>query len=150
MARLVVCLVVGLGLAGCTLLGSTSVTPGEVRADLAAHLGEVRAAQAAALALWDRVIFGETVSCQEAIPVPALLVLSPRQREAHPSAEAISAALSEALRAVRDSADLWAIECADPRPLVSLDMARAGRAAALAATDPLDRAVALLEAWPAD
>ena len=31
MARLVVCLVVGLGLAGCTLLGSTSVTPGEVR-----------------------------------------------------------------------------------------------------------------------
>lgn len=150
MARLVVCLVVGLGLAGCTLLGSTSVTPGEVRADLAAHLGEVRAAQAAALALWDRVIFGETVSCQEAIPVPALLVLSPRQREAHPSTEAISAALSEALRAVRDSADLWAIECADPRPLVSLDMARAGRAAALAATDPLDRAAALLEAWPAD
>jgi len=77
-------------------------------------------------------------------------VLSPQQREAHPSAEAISAALSEALRAVRDSADLWAIECADPRPLVSLDMARAGREAALAASDPLDRAAALLEAWPAE
>ncbi|MCZ7541900.1 MAG: hypothetical protein M5U29_18700 [Anaerolineae bacterium] len=115
MARLAICLVIGLGLAGCTLWGDADVTAGQVRADLAAHLGEVRAAQAAALALWDRVIFGETVSCQEAIPVPALLVLSPRQREAHPSAEAISAALSEATRAIGDSADLWAIECADPR-----------------------------------
>ena len=150
MARLAICLVIGLGLAGCTLWGDADVTAGQVRADLAAHLGEVRAAQAAALALWDRVIFGETVSCQEAIPVPALLVLSPRQREAHPSAETISAALSEATRAIGDSADLWAIECADPRPLVSLDMARAGRMASLAATDPLDRAAALLDAWPAE
>jgi len=150
MRRSVVCLVIGLALASCTLWDSPDVTAGEVRADLAAHLGEVRAAQAAALALWDRVIFGETVSCQETIPVPAVQVLSPQQREAHPSAEAISAALSEALRAVRDSADLWAIECADPRPLVSLDMARAGRTAALAASDPLDRAAALLEAWPAE
>ncbi|MEB2288263.1 MAG: hypothetical protein OZ934_09140 [Anaerolineae bacterium] len=149
MARLVVWLAVGLGLAGCTLWGDAGVTAGQVRADLAAHLGEVRAAQAAALALWDRVIFGETVSCAETISVPAELVLSPQQRTAHPDAETISAALSEATRAVRDSADLWAIECADPRPLVSLDMARAGRMAALAATDPLDRAATLLSAWPA-
>lgn len=149
MARLVVWLAVGLGLAGCTLWGDAGVTAGQVRADLAAHLGEVRAAQAAALALWDRVIFGETVSCAEAISVPAELVLSPQQRTAHPDAETISAALSEATRAVRDSADLWAIECADPRPLISLDMARAGRMAALAATDPLDRAATLLSAWPA-
>lgn len=150
MARLAICLVVGLGLAGCTLVDGADVSAGQVRADLAAHLGEVRAAQAAALALWDRVIFGEAVSCQEAIPVPAVLALSPQQRETHPDAEAISAALSEATRAVRDSADLWAIECADPRPLVSLDMARAGRMAALAATDPLDRAAVLLDAWPAE
>ncbi len=150
MTRLAVCLVMAVGLAGCTLIGGTDVTPGEVRADLAAHLGEVRAAQAAALALWDRVIFGETVPCAETIPVPAPLVLSARQRDTHPNAEATSAALNEAVRAVRDSADLWAIECADARPLVSLDMARAGRAAALAATDPLDRAAVLLEAWPAD
>ncbi|MCL4238837.1 MAG: hypothetical protein KJ047_11385 [Anaerolineae bacterium] len=149
MARLVVWLAVGLGLAGCTLWGDAGVTAGQVRADLAAHLGEVRAAQAAALALWDRVIFGETVSCAETISVPAELVLSPQQRTAHPNAETISAALSEATRAIRDSADLWAIECADPRPLVSLDMARAGRMAALAATDPLDRAATLLSAWPA-
>lgn len=149
MARLVVWLAVGLGLAGCTLWGDAGVTAGQVRADLAAHLGEVRAAQAAALALWDRVIFGETVSCAETISVPAELVLSPQQRTAHPDAETISAALSEATRAIRDSADLWAIECADPRPLVSLDMARAGRMAALAATDPLDRAATLLSAWPA-
>ncbi len=148
MTRLAVCLVIGLGLAGCTLWGDADVTAGEVRADLAAHLGEVRAAQAAALALWDRIIFGETVSCAEMIPVPAPLALSPRQQETHPSTEAISAALSEATRAIRDSADLWAIECADPRPLVSLEMARAGRTAALAATDPLDRAALLLEAWP--
>ena len=150
MARLAICLVIGLGLAGCALWGSPDVTAGEARAGLAAHRDEVRAAQAAALALWDRVIFGEMVSCQETIPVPALRVLSPRQQEAHPSAEAISAALNEATRAVRDSADLWAIECADPRPLVSLEMARAGRATALAATDPLDRATLLLEAWPGE
>jgi hypothetical protein len=150
MARLAVCLVIGLGLAGCTLWGSPDATAGEARADLAAHLDEVRAAQAAALALWDRVIFGETVSCQEAIPVPAPPVLSPRQGEIHPNAGAISAALSEATRAVRDSADLWAIECADPRPLVSLEMARAGRTTALAATDPLSRAALLLEAWPGE
>ena len=150
MARLVVCLIIGLGLAGCTLWGDADVTAGEVRADLVARLDEVRAAQAAALALWDRIIFGETVSCAETIPVPALLGLSPRQREAHPSAAAISAALSEATRAIGDSADLWAIECADPRPLVSLEMARAGREAALDASDPLDRAALLLEAWPGE
>lgn len=134
------------GLTGCALSGSGKGSAANVHAELSARLEEIRAAQFAALALWDRVIAGETVSCQETIPVPAAVTLSERERSAYPPGVAVAEALNEAIGAVRNAADLWAIECADVRPLVPLDMARAGRTAAQAATAPLDRATILLAA----
>lgn len=134
------------GLTGCALSGSGKGSAANVHAELSARLEEIRAAQSAAVTLWDRVIAGETVSCQETIPVPAAVTLSERERSAYPPGAAVAEALNEAISAVRNAADLWAIECADVRPLVPLDMARAGRTAALAATAPLDRATILLAA----
>lgn len=135
-------------LPGCTFtMGDERADPQAVHADLAARLAETRSAQAQALDLWDRVLFGEQVSCQDAIPAPALVTLSRRAREAHPQAVPVQDALNAAITAVHNSADLWSIECAETRDWVPLVMAREGRANALAATDALDAAAALLDAW---
>ncbi len=139
-------LVWGVGLAGCALSGSGKGSAANVHTALSARLEEIRAAQTTALALWDRVIAGETVSCEETIPVPAPVSLSERERAAYPPGVTVAEALNEAIGAIRNAADLWTIECADVRPLVPLDMARAGRTAAQAATAPLDRATILLAA----
>lgn len=112
------------------------------------RLAEAQQAQDAALALWDRVIFGEMVACQETIAVPPPVALSARARAAHPAAGLVVERLNEAIRALQASSDLWTIECADPRAAVPLNMAREGRANALAASDPLGEAAALLASWP--
>jgi hypothetical protein len=144
-------LLIVLALAGCTMNTNTPQTAreaGTVRADLATRLDETRSAQAAALDLWDRIIFGETVSCQEAIPVPEPVTLPEVDRAAYPQAAAIQAQIGAAIQAIRNASDLWNIECGETREAVPLDMAREGRTNALAASAPLDSAVALLAAWP--
>lgn len=133
-------------LAGCTLSDNTPFVD-TTYADLTAQLASAQQSQAAALALWDRVIFGEVVSCQEAIPVPEPGTLSPGELAAHPGAAAIQSQLNQAIKTLHDSSDLWNIECADERPYVPLNMAKAGRAAALAADQPLNEAQSLLAAW---
>ncbi len=140
-------IVLAVALAGCTLVGGDKASDTAVREELAARLAETRDAQAAALALWDRVIVGETVSCVAGIPVPEPVTLTERQQRDHPSAAAIQAELNAAIQAVHASSDLWNIECNDARPLVPLEMAREGRATALAAGESLDAAAALLAGW---
>lgn len=140
-------LVILIGLAGCAP-GEGALAPSEVRATLAAQLAETRQAQTAALSLWDRVIFGEVVSCQEAIPVPAALDLPRSVGVDDPQAALIQDRLNAAVRSIRDSSDLWNIECADARPAVPLDVARQGRASALDASAPLDEAAQALAGWP--
>ncbi len=139
--------VVFLALVSCTLTGRTAITPAEVRATLSARLHETRLAQTAALDLWDRLIVGEAVSCDEAIPVPELLNLSGEARQTHTNAVPIEQHLNEAIQAVRNASDLWHIECSTERSLVPLEIARAGREEALSATAPLDAAEALLMGW---
>ncbi|MBN1680349.1 MAG: hypothetical protein JW966_08645 [Anaerolineae bacterium] len=136
-------------LTGCTLVSSQegARSAGEVQADLSARLTDTRSAQAAALALWDRVIVGEDVSCQETLPVPGPVNLPARDLRAYPQAETIQGQLNAAIQAVHNSADLWTIECNDPRELVPLEMAREGRATALTAAAPISEAESLLAAW---
>ncbi|MBI5960110.1 MAG: hypothetical protein HY866_15325 [Chloroflexi bacterium] len=131
---------------GCTSSGGGSIVD-TTYTDLVTGLDAARQSQAAALALWDRVIFGEVVSCQDFIPVPPPVQLSAQLLAAHPGADAIQARLNEAIQAIHDSSDLWNIECAFDRATVPLNMAKSGRAAALAATAPLDTAAQMLAAW---
>ena len=139
-------LVALLALAGCALTAAPDSANG-TRDVLATRLTEARQAQQAALTLWDRIIFGEQVTCQEAIPTPELLALRDHDVRAHPDAQAIQDELNAAIQAIHNSSDLWNIECASETPYVSLSMARAGRANALAATESLDAAAALLAGW---
>jgi hypothetical protein len=132
-------------LAGCTLVGETE-SPDTVRGHLLARLDETLGSQQAALALWDRVILGGAVSCQEFIPVPEPVTLSERDLTAYPDARAIQADLNAAIQSLRNSADLWNIECNAERVYVPLSLAKAGRSTALEATAPLDEAAALLAA----
>ena len=134
-------------LAGCTL-ASRQMSAGAVRSNLIMQLDSVQQAQAAALALWDRVIFGEAVSCQEAIPVPEPVTVAAHDLSAYPQTGAIQARLNAAIQAVRDSSDLWNAECASEQPFVPLSTAREGRVTALAASAPLAEARQLLAAWP--
>jgi hypothetical protein len=133
-------------LAGCTFQGD-SAREAQIRDDLNARLAEVEQAQAAALALWDRVIFGEVVSCQEAIPAPLPFALAAKDARDFPKAAPVQDALNRANQAVRNSSDLWNIECDAERDMVPLDMARQGRQEALGADGPLTEARALLQAW---
>ncbi len=129
-------------LAGCTLI-ERQASPEPTRDDLAQRLDEARRDQAAALDLWDRIIFGEVVSCQEFIPVPELLVLSTQDDDRR----AIQENLNAAIQALHNSSDLWNIECNADRAYVPLSMAKEGRSTALAASAPLDEAAALLAAY---
>jgi hypothetical protein len=133
-------------LVGCTL--SSRAPADAVRGDLVARLDESQQSQAAALALWDRVIFGEAVSCQDAIPVPEPVNVAARDLTAHPEAGAIQARLNAAIQALHDSSDLWNAACADEQPYVPLSTAKEGRATALAASAPLAEARQLLSTWP--
>ena len=56
-------------LSACSFsLGYDGADAQTVRDDLAARLTEAQQAQTQALALWDRLIAGEMVSCEDAIP----------------------------------------------------------------------------------
>jgi hypothetical protein len=134
-------------LGGCTL-SSSGTSAGAVRGDLVACLNDAQQSQTAALALWDRVIFGEAVSCQDAIHVPEPVSVAARDLTAHPEAGAIQARLNAAIQTLHDSSDLWNATCADDQPYVPLSTAREGRATALAAGTPLAEARQLLSAWP--
>jgi hypothetical protein len=129
-------------LAGCTLF-EPQTAPDTTRDDLALRLDEVQRAQAAALALWDRIIFGEAVSCQEFIAVPEPLSVSEQGGELR----AIQDDLNAAIQAVRDSSDLWNIECSEERVYVPLNMAQQGRATALAGSVLLDDATTRLATY---
>lgn len=136
-------------LAGCTFSRGDGdpVAQDSVRAQLEARLAEVSGVQQQALELWTRIIDGDLVPCQEAIPVPQPVALSESALAAHPQAEPVQAALNAAIRSVRDSAARWDAECAQERPQVPLNAAQEGRAAALAAGESLSAAAALLAAW---
>lgn len=134
-------------LAGCTMIDSQD-QDSPLRETLAAQLNQAQTAQAAALDLWDRLIFGETVSCQQVIPTPDPVTLTDRERADYPQADVIQTRLNAAIQSLHDSADLWNIECAEEREAVPLNLAREGRTAALAAGESLAEASALLAAWP--
>jgi hypothetical protein len=129
-------------LAGCTLV-EPQTAPEITRDDLAQRLEEVQRDQAAALALWDRIIFGDLVSCQEVIPAPEPLSVTAHEGDLR----VIEEQLNAAIQAVRNSSDLWNIECNADRDYVPLSMAQEGRTTALAASPPLDEAVRLLASY---
>jgi hypothetical protein len=138
--------ILGLLLAGCTMegkAGDTTAAP----VDLPAQFAEVQRTQQVTLDLWDRIIFGETVSCEEIISVPAALDLSDQQRASYPQADIFQAQINAALESLRESIRLWDEECANSRPSVPLSVAKQGRAAALAAGDPLTVASVILASW---
>lgn len=140
-------LIVLLVLSACTLIDRSNNSPVNVHDQFAAKLTETQQAQTAALDLWDRVIFGEIVSCQEILTVPQPVNFSESDLRVHPNAPATQAQLNAAIQAIRNSADLWNIECADARAYVPLSMAKEGRSTALAANEPLEEAGRLLADW---
>ena len=133
-------------LTACTL-ARVDDSPQAVRAKLAAQLADAQSAQMTATDLWERLIAGEEVSCQEAIPTPPPLTLSERELRAHPSAASVTDALNQAQQALRDAAELWEGTCTTPDVSVPLETARAARQALRTASAALEQAAALLAAW---
>lgn len=144
-------LLAGVMLAGCTLLEDDArepiTAPEILRTDVQGRMAEVGQDTQAALALWDRVVLGEPVSCIEMLVVPRPLLLAERDRMAYPQVVPILAELNAAIQALQNASDLWNIECADERAFVPLAMAREGRAAAVSADEALAAARALFDAW---
>ena len=135
-----------LALAACTLT-QVDDSPQAVRAKLAAQLAETQSAYMAAADLWERLIAGETISCQEAIPTPSPLALSAREQRAHATAAPVAEALETARQALQTAADLWQGACTTPDATVPLETARAAREALRTASAALEQAAALLASW---
>ncbi len=133
-------------LSACTLARVES-SPQAVRAKLAAQLTATQNAHMAASALWERLIAGETVSCQETIPTPPPLTLSERELRAHPVAAPMLDALQNARRSLQTAADLWQGVCTTTDAVVPLETARAARQALQTADAALEEAAALLAGW---
>lgn len=144
-------LLIALATIACALTGAgddDARSAEDVRATLRAQHDALRAGQIAAVSLWDRLIIGEPVSCQEAIPVPGPLDLPLNELDQVGQGAQIQGWLNTAQADLRQSANLWDIECADPRALAPLAIAGAGYDAARAAASPLEQAAAALGPVP--
>jgi len=138
--------VIGLALAasGCTLDLSAPAEPAPLdRAEAQAYLDALQTAQRSALDLWARLIAGDDVPCEQAIPLPA----PPEGRASTTQSEQVLAQLSAARAALEQSATRWDLECASESAIVGLEAARVGQDAARRATEPLQAAQALLATW---
>lgn len=135
-----------IGLASCATR-SEGPDAGPIRAELAARLSEAEQAHSIALSLWDRLIEGEQVSCQEYIPAPLPVVLADDALTAYPQAVAIQDQINEGTSAIRAAAAWWDAECSDSRRYVPLSAAREGRAITVSAGEALAGARQSLAAW---
>lgn len=87
--------------------------------------------------LWQDLSNGESVSCAEVVTVPVASSAITGQSE-------VEELLFQAATNLESSAEEWAVECGNPRPLPPGDVINRGLTAALSAKDYLNQAETLL------
>ncbi|MCB9437631.1 MAG: hypothetical protein H6673_11700 [Anaerolineales bacterium] len=108
-------------------------------------MNEVIEAESQADDLWNRVLFGELVSCQESITNPPLFELS--SIEESPDTLLIKQYLDAAVIGIHQVALRWDAECQIERNVIPLDVVRDAQADLLDAHQALQQAIALWGVW---
>ncbi len=107
-------LLLGLLLAACSTIAPEKATADRV----ALHLSRTFEAHAAATDLWDRLLLGETVSCQETFDAPPFLALSATEISQAPESATVQTPLNSAISVLQDLLALWEAECQQNQPFV--------------------------------
>lgn len=131
----------------CTLSRSAGEVPLSVR--LTNRINQAYEAQEKASALWDRVLFGETVSCAETLDTPPLFEISASEAEKEPLSLPVRDHLNAALIAIHEAVVLWENECKMTNPIVSVDEMRRVEDFLEAAKSELEQASADWRVWQA-
>jgi hypothetical protein len=147
MPRYIVPLFLLLAALACNLTSKPSETPFPTR--LGDHLNRAVEAQAQVADLWDRLLFGDPVSCAESLTVPPPFDLTQPDADRYPASVAIRDYLNAALDQLALADALWEQECQLLRPVVPLAVVRQAEDALQTAQDLLARAVEAWVAWQA-
>ena len=134
-------LLLGASLA-CTL--SRKPDPTSLESRLGNRLERAFDAEAQATDLWDRLLFGEVISCGESLDSPPLFEMSPAEQENEPMSVPVNNHLNTALLSLQHSAQLWDQECQSSEGQVSLNVIRAAENDLETARTHLSQAA---EAW---
>ena len=137
-----VCLLTSLA---CTLSRTPATFPLNVR--LTNRINQAYEAQEKAAALWDRVLFGETVSCAETLDSPRLFELSASEAAQEPLSVPVRDHLNAALIALHEATLLWENECKYTSPIVSIDIMRRAENFVAAAKTELAQASTDWRVW---
>lgn len=106
----------------CTLSSSTEEKSLHTR--LGDHLVLAQNAETQARTVWDRVLFGEVVSCSEVIETPPLFDLTQPDADRHPPGILVRDHLNLALTSLQQAAQIWEQECQFDRQEVPLEVLR--------------------------
>lgn len=124
---------------------NTRPTPVPLETRIATHLQAVIEAEHQATDLWDRVLFGETVNCQETIGNPPLLELTPSEET--PDILLMKQHLDAAVIGIHQAVLRWDAECQLDRPTIPLSVVRDAQANLADARQALQQATVLWSVW---
>ncbi len=91
---------------------------------LGTHLNRVIEVEAEASDLWDRVLFGDVVSCSETLDFPPVFEMAVDEVEVEPLSLTVHDHLNLVLVNLQEAADIWARECQLERTMIPLDVVR--------------------------
>lgn len=126
----------------CTL--SRKPDPTSLESRLGNRLERAFAAEAQATSLWDRLLFGEVVSCGEILDSPPLFEITSEEQQDEPLSIPVYDHLNTALLSLQHSAQLWDQQCQSSKSQVSLNTIRAAENDLATARTHLSQAA---EAW---
>lgn len=129
----------------CSIFDSTDDT--SLKDRMGGRISEAQAAEKKASDVWDRVLFGESVTCAEIIEVPSPFDLTQKEAKENPQSLAIHDLLNVALVELARAAELWAQECQLDRPVIPLDIVRQAEDALQTARDLLNQSASTWAVW---
>lgn len=129
----------------CSL--TTTDNENDLTSRLGSHLNETVEAEAQISALWDRVLFGEAVSCQEQLMVPPPFTITDAEAEQHPAVVSVVEHLNAAQAALQEAVALWDWECQQARQVVPLTVVRRAEDDLLVARQALQQAIDAWHVW---
>ncbi len=106
----------------CTL--SRKPDPTSLEARLGTHLERAFIAEERATDLWDRLLFGEAINCDQILDQPPLFEITPDEQQNEPLSLPVYDHLNAAVQSLQHSAQLWDQECQSSDPQVSLNIVR--------------------------
>ncbi|NDJ85130.1 MAG: hypothetical protein GYB66_04525 [Chloroflexi bacterium] len=111
------------------------------------HLQRAIETEASASHLWDRILFGEPVSCQEALTVPLRFEITPAEQQSEPLSVPVAEHLNNAIAALETAVAIWDEECTQSRDVIPLAVVQQAQMALKQARKSLGLATDAWTVW---